>query len=602
MSAWSRFKKLFGGSGGVTVGEGSPTPGAAPSSTPPSFSSSVVGPGYWGGYSSGSDGSKWDYGLSASGATPILNHYLLRNNARKTFADTSEFRAIVERFADAVVDTGLKLEPRPNMRTLGLSLDEAEEWASDVAEKFDAWARSKKCFRDETMNFYQAQRLLEVFQQRDNDYFIRFTYSDDRDLLNPLQISFIDPNQIQGFGYTNTYGFQWFSDGIERDDRGRETAYHISLLVDKFYKSVTLPAWGKSGLRMMVHGFQPEYAGQGRGYPRLSHALQEFENLTDFTLANIKKAINQSNITMYVEPSDNAPASNPFEGISHSVPAGPAAMQYGELPAPSSAAQNVSPLSLMPISYSPIQEATLGVPGSVGVFNLQEGEKLRTIDQNAPHEGYNSFVESFTSHLAASASMPVEVLLMKFNQNYSASRGALILFWRVAQIWRDELAADALNPIYESWLTGEIASGRVKAPGWQDARLRQAWLCAHWVGSSMPVIDPAKTAKADKEYLEMGATTIQRVAHDLNGSTASGNMGRLRREYEQLPIPPWADKVGKYGGSDAHWEADEQVERDERDERQGEERRLRRDRRDSRDEREGEERREDDEDDEENED
>lgn len=46
----------------------------------------------------------------------------------------------------------------------------------------------------------------------------------------------------------------------------------------------------KSGKVMMIHGFNPEYAGQKRGYSRIGFALQELKNLTDFSLAIIKKA------------------------------------------------------------------------------------------------------------------------------------------------------------------------------------------------------------------------------------------------------------------------------------------------------------------------
>ena len=92
-------------------------------------------------------------------------------------------------------------------------------------------------------------------------------------------------------------------------------------------------------------------------------------------------------------------------------------------------------------------EATMTRPG-VGVFSLRNAEDLKPFPETAPAEQYDRFVDAFTSYLAASISMPIEVLLMRFNQNYSASRASLVLFWRVAQIWREELAADFLNPIY----------------------------------------------------------------------------------------------------------------------------------------------------------
>ena len=184
-------------------------------------------------------------------------------------------------------------------------------------------------------------------------------------------------------------------------------------------------------------------------------------------------------------------------------------------------------------------EATFTQPGSVGVFTLQEGEDLSPFPSSAPSESFAAFVDAFTSYISASMSIPVEVLQMKFEQNYSASRGALVLFWRVAQIWIAEVASDLLNPVYEAWLDGEIAAGRIMAPGWSDPRLRAAWLSCAWVGAPMPNIDPMRTAKADKTYIELGAQTLDRVARNLNGSNGSSNRAKLSREFKELPNTPW---------------------------------------------------------------
>lgn len=492
-------------------------------------------------------GAKWSGGLSRSGGVHYINHYETRMNARKAYHETPQARALVQRYADTVVDLGLVAEPAPRREILGLSMDEAEKWSHNVEESFGMWCKSKLQHRSETMNFYQAQRLYEVFQQRDNDIFVRLYYSDRKDLLNPLQFSFLDPNQIRGNGYTNSYIQMDGDDGIIRDKDGCEKAYRVWLRkIDGEYKGqfkeYQIPAWGpKSGRQFMIHGFTPEYASQGRGYSRLAGTLQEFENLTDFTSAQIKKAINQSNLALWVKPSQVASASNPLSEILTSRGAGPAAREFGSNPAPAPEAQNVDPAS--PVSFSEIPEARMDVPGSTGIFNLQAGEELKSFENTAPSETFNSFVDGFTSYLAASMGMPIEVLLMRFNSNYSASRAALLLFWRVAQVWREEMASDFLNPVYEIWLAEEIAAGRIICPGWSNPRMRAAWVNVHWIGAPMPNIDPEKTAKAEMLYTELGATTLDRIARDHNGSSGSANRAKLKREIQELSIPPWSQNA-----------------------------------------------------------
>jgi capsid protein len=399
------------------------------------------------------------------------------------------------------------------------------------------------------MSWYQSHRLYQIFQHRDNDIFTRLYYSQERGLLNPLQWEFIDPNQIRGDTITTTSLVNATSaDGIDRDERNREVRYHIWVFESSSqrFREVTVPRKGpKSGRYMMLHGYTPDYAGQGRGYSRLAHALQEFSDLTDFTLATIKKAINQSQITMYVKPSQDAPASNPVEDLLTNAGAGPAAKQFGANPEPSDDAANVA--SVNPVSFYEMPEATMTEPGSTAVFNLEAGEDIRAFENKIAAESYDRFVDSFCSYLCASSSMPLEVLLMKFNQNYSASRGTLLLFWRVATIWREEMITSYCNPTYEMWLAGEIAANRISCPGWSDPRMRAAWLNARWVGTPMPNIDPDKTASADMKYVEMGAQTLERVARNHNGSSGKANRAALKREIGELTPVPWSKNAADEG-------------------------------------------------------
>lgn len=516
-----------------------------------SRTSAIYG-GYGGGYGRTSHvgdfrsgGAKWPGGLSNSGYGRILNHYLLRRNARDAYHDTPQARALVERYADTVADIGLRLESMPKPEILGISPEEAESWANDVESRFDLFMKDKKQHRSETINGYQAQRLYQIFQHRDNDIFIRFYYSKEKRLQNPLQYEFIDPDQIRGDAFTSTFGVHGHSDGIERDERGREKTYQIWIRnkekgKEGQYEAVDIKARGpKSGRIFMIHGYSPEYAGQGRGYSRLGFALQEFENITDFSMAHIKKAINQSQIFASIENKDLDP-SNPLEGILTNMGAGPASDQFGSVPNPDAEAINVTENALRrPECYS-LPEATSEVAGSMMIANMQRGDTLKEFSKSAPVDSFDKFVDAFTSYLSAAMGMPLEVVLMRFNQNFSASRGALLLFWRVVLIWRDEMAADFLNHLYEMWLSGEIASGRISAAGWSDPVLKAAWLNNRWIGSPAPDIDPSKTAKARKDNIEIGITNIESEARGFNGSSAQTNIEKNRKLFKDFPIAPWS--------------------------------------------------------------
>lgn len=502
----------------------------------------------YGGYRSG--GAQWPFGLSSDGQARTLNHSRMRRNARDAYHDSPQARAIVDRFADSVADVALIRESSPRADVLGISMEEAKAWGRDVDARFDLWARDKKHHRSETMTFYQSQHLYQIFQHRDNDIFRRLYYSPDKVLQNPLQWEFLDPNQIRGNGFTGTNGpyMSNIYDGIERDERGREKSYQIYVRdANGRYKPVTIQRKGpKSGRLFMLHGYRPEYAGQGRGYSRIGFALQSLENITDFSAAQIKKAINQSQIVAMMENKELDP-SNVFEQVLTKFGTGSAAAQFGSNPNPSCDAENVNADALVTPECYQVPEATMDQPGGMFIMQAKRGDSLKPFAQNAPADSFDKFVDAFMYYLASAAGIPLEVVLMRFNQNYSASRGTLILFWRVVMIWRDEWAADDGDPIFEMWLSGEIAAGRIKAPGWSDPVLKAAWLHGTWRGAPIPDIDPSKTAKARRENLSLGLTTGERESSDLNGSDAETNRTQLEHEYGEAVPPPWQKSSGNGG-------------------------------------------------------
>jgi capsid protein len=499
------------------------------------FSGGSYGRGF---YSDGSaGGAKWSYGLSASGRTKIIDHRELRQNARDAYSESMEARGIINRLADNIVDTGLVLEATPEVNILGITPEEGETWAADVKRRHNLWAQSKKQHRSGTLNFYQAQRLYEISQQRDNDIFVRFYYSNKRDLQNPLQYEFIDPNQIRGYALTTT-DIQYFcEDGIVRNPDGTEKAYKVWIKDPKNdgqYKDVTIPRIGEKSKRiMMIHGFSPEYPGQGRGFSLIGFAIQELENITDFSSAIIKKAINQSNLILSVENQQQDPG-NAFEPVIQDR----STSAIG-VPATEASQEIINELS-RDVKVCPLPEAGLDTPGSTMVLGNEQGDIVKLLDTKAPADNFKEFISTFTERLAAAAGIPQEVVLMKFSNNYSASRATLILFWKVVQIWRMEMATDFLNPSYESWLSGEIAAGRIFAPGFADPVLKAAWLSCKWMGTSLPNIDPGKDAKARMDNLEMNLTTLEREARDLNGSDIKTNIEKNKKTFEDLPKPPWS--------------------------------------------------------------
>jgi capsid protein len=282
-----------------------------------------------------------------------------------------------------------------------------------------------------------------------------------------------------------------------------------------------------------------DYAGQLRGISPLSICIHDLENILDFTLAQVEKAKNHSNIAFTVESETEEPAADPLANYSPKG-AGPrelgygiAAKQYGSNPDPDPDALNVTEESLEPV-YTDIPHTSFSKPGSAGIFSLKGKQKLKPFPDTAPSQSFNVFVDGYFAYIAAATGTSIETALMRFNNNYSASRATLILTWRIAEQRRWEMDYYILGPVYEMWLSEEIASGRVSCPGWLDPRLRAAWTAHRYAGLSMPNIDPKKNMEAAMMAAEVGSTTLENMAQEYNDSDAESNRIKLKQELAEL--------------------------------------------------------------------
>jgi capsid protein len=490
-------------------------------------------------------GQKFSGGLPSPTPTLILDSASIRQQVRTLSHNSLQLRALIERDVDTVIAQGLNLSPEPKHKILGLSPEAAKEWISAVKQRFELWAMSQKASRSGRYNFYQAQRLMRKGLFRDGELFVALSYHSDPELLSPLRFELLDSDQIRESGFTWTASGASLNtlankEGIIRNADGEETAYKVWVTDGTgIPRENIIPRVGRSGRIMMLHAMTGiDYAGQLRGVSPFAVCVQDLEHILDFTLAHVNKAINQSNVAFTVESETDEPAANPFIALPsiETRPAfgnGPAAKRYGSDPQPEPDAQNVTEESLQPV-YTEIPHGNFNKPGRYGVFSLPGKQKLKPFPDTSPSQAFNVFVDAYFAYIAATTGESVETVLMRFNNNYSASRATLILTWRIAEQRRWELDYYILGPIYEMWLSEEIAAGRVSASGWADPRLRAAWSAHRYNGLSMPNIDPEKTAKAAKEYLSMGATTLEDTAIEYNDSDAESNRIKLKQELAEL--------------------------------------------------------------------
>ena len=498
-------------------------------------------------------GAKWAGGLSKPIGGRLTWHWGLAQQARDIAEDSIDAYNLIHRKADAVIDQGLTLSATPMADVLGMTDEEAQGWARKVTQGFDLWQSSTRQHRSGQFSFKQAQHQLEVGKARDNDEFVRFYYSGKSDLISPLQWEIIDRNQIRGDALTatNLMPIKYF-DGIERNPDGTERAYKIwvqppstSTAPSPALVELTIPRIGeKSGRLMMIHGFQPEYAGQGRGYSQLGVSMQEWENLEDLRLSVIKKSINQSQLVAAIENKQMAPT-NPFEQ-NGMPPAGPQVVQaFGATPAGGGLAIAGSVSQDNRTSFVPMEEAAFGIPGSTLVASMQQGDEMKYLQNTAPLPDFEAFVDDMLTPMVGSLGMSLELYKIKFDSSYSAARAGLAIVWRAIRMERQWLDTWCLSKAFEAWLSCEIAAGRISCPGWYDPRMREAYLCHRVIGTPPIQVDPEKEASANMKNLDMSITTLESLTHEYGTGDLEDNIARNKRHAGEIAVFPWAMKAAQ---------------------------------------------------------
>lgn len=460
------------------------------------------------------------------------NNYTLRQRGRLMYMGNPVATSAIKTCRTNTIGLGLKLNPRPDMAFLGLTTEQASEWARGVKREFSLWASRKDACDAIGMNdFYELQQLLLVSWLTSGDVFV-LVKNREPDALRPyglrlraLEADLITtPTAAGGFltvteGKNPANGNRIF-DGVEVDSDGLVVAYHIrnTYPYEHTTEAVTynrIEVIGRqTGEPNILHLMSSERPDQYRGVSFIAPVIIPLLQMNRYTEAELSAAMVNALFTAYVQ-TNVADGNNPFDEALPDYDGG--------------------------VSQNP-NDYEMG-PGQVNF--LQPGENIITVDPKHPTSGFDGFVQAVSTQVGAALEIPREILLKQFTASYSASRGALLEAWKAFRMYRTWFINDFCNPVYELWMNEAVARGRVKAPGYfADPAIRAAWLSCQWIGPSQGMLDPEKEIRAEVMACENGFSTHEDSALRLNGSDFSANIEQLVREAEM------ADFITKEEGNE----------------------------------------------------
>lgn len=446
------------------------------------------------------------------------NRKLLRERTRDLAMNAPIAAAAINSTRTSCVGTGLVPKPKIDYEFLGISREEAVRLQQTIKKEFAVWAESTLCDTSDLNNFYELQQIAFNDWLKDGESFALLTYGEALDYMPyQLRVKLISADRISSPNSTDgDYdGFDkkaengnTIMNGVEMDADGKVTAYYICSnfpgeYSDRISKWTRVAKRGrKTGNPNILHIFSADRAEQYRGVPFLAPVIEALKQMTRYTKAEIMAAVINSMFALFV-CTDEGDDPSGFGGVDEEEADG--------------LSQGIGD-----------EELKLGS----GTINfLKTGEKVEAVESKHPSQNYEQFVSAFVTMIGSALEISPEVLMKKFSNNFSASKGALNETWRSFSMRRKWFENDFCQSVYEMWLAEAVSKGRVSAPGFfTDPLIRKAYTNATWTGPAQGYLNPVQEVNAAVTRIREGLSTREDECAAMNGSDYNDNVRTLANE------------------------------------------------------------------------
>ena len=467
------------------------------------------------------------------------NRKLLRERSRDLVMNTPLAAGAVKSSRTSCIGPGLVPKPKLDYGFLGLTQEEANNLQGLIKKEFALWAESTLCDNNDQNNFYELQQIAFIDWLKNGEEFALVKYDKPLPYMPyQLRLKLVEADRVctkgsldgayDGFDRKEKNG-NTVMNGVETDKSGKVVAYHVASRFPGEYGEGELK-WArvlkrgeKTGNPNILHIFNAERADQYRGVPFLAPVVEAIKQLTRYAEAEIMAALVNSLFTIFI----TTETGNDMGGFSGDG-------EDGGSDYPESGEEN--------------EDDEVKV-GSGNVAFLKDGEKVQAIESTHPSGDYDAFVNSIAVQIGAALEIAPEVLLKKFSNNFSASKGALNETWKSFRMYRKWFIDDFCQEVYVLWFNEAVRKGRINAPGYfNNLLIKKAYTNATWNGPAQGHLNPMQEVGAAIEKIKNGLSTHEDECSSINGSDYEDNVRTLKTENKLLSEAQAA--VGGTGGKD----------------------------------------------------
>ena len=440
----------------------------------------------------------------------------LRKRARDLFAGGGLARSGPQTLTTSVVGWGIQPKPKIDGEFLGLSDDEREQAEQAILREFRLWADNTMCDAERQQTFYGLQQLAFLSMLMSGDVFALFGMQENKRTPYQTTVRLLEADRIctpdtSGDSESvETEGGGRIIDGVEIDKTGAVIKYHIasrspnSMNDSSILEWTAIDAFGRdTGYPNILHVMTYERPEQRRGIPFVSAEIEQLKQFSRYMNAELAANVVSAMLTVFITSEDDDGRFGLEDAVNEDEKVTDDDFQL-EL-----------------------------APGAV--YSLPPGKHVDAVNPLRANNQFETFVNTCIMTIASSMGIPKEVLVKKYESNYTAARASLLDFWRTVRVYRTRFNAAFNQPIYEQWLSEAVASGRIDAPGFfEDPAVRQAWCGCMWVGASMGHVDPRKEVEAAALRIANNITTQEQEASEYNGNDWSANIRQRKKEMSVL--------------------------------------------------------------------
>ncbi len=436
----------------------------------------------------------------------------LRQRARDLYEGGGLARSGPETLTTSVVGWGIQPKPKVDGDFLGMTDDAREEAEQAILREWKLWAENTMCDAERQQNFYGLQQLAFLSMLMSGDVFALFGMKENKRTPYQTTVRLLEADRIcnpdssgDSESKESDSGGR-IIDGVEIDKEGAVIRYYIasrSPIAGNDNSELTwtaIDAYGKdTGYPNILHIMTWERPEQRRGIPFVSAEIELIKQFTRYMNAERAGKVVSAMLTLFITYKEDDGKAGMEDAVNEDE----------------KVTDDELKLEL--------------APGAI--YDLPPGKDVTTVDPKRSDTQFESFVNTCITVIASSMGIPKEVLIKKYESNYTAARAALLDFWRTVRVYRTRFNTAFNQPIYEQWLSEAVAAGRIDAPGFfDDPAVRLAWCGCSWMGASMGHVDPLKEVNAAEVRIRNNITTEEQEAMEYNGNDRSAIVRQRKKE------------------------------------------------------------------------